>query len=150
MKNKKDKGRCGTSRVCLFVFRLLKDNPAIRNRLSVYERDLSRRGFALLRREIDCLRRGFLSFCGRVSRFRARPTRKNSLFPPSFAHFISLIRKMRTAHFRGDAWQKCDFAALYYISFCQIGISVEQKNANISQCVVAKIWLKHNYISESY
>ena len=21
---------------------------------------------------------------------------------------------MRTAHFRGNAWQKCDFAALYY------------------------------------
>ena len=49
------------------------------------------------------LRRGFLSFCGRVSKSRARLTRKNSRFPPSFARFISLIRKMRTAHFRGNA-----------------------------------------------
>ena len=65
---------------CLSIFRFLSDNPAIRNRLSVYERDLSRRGFALLRREIDCLRRGFLSFCGGVSRSRARLTRKNSHF----------------------------------------------------------------------
>ena len=24
---------------------------------------------------------------------------------------VALVRKMRTAHFRGDAWQKCDFAA---------------------------------------
>ena len=34
--------------------------------------------------------------------------------PPSFTPQVPLIRKMRTAHFRGDAWQKCDFAALYY------------------------------------
>ena len=26
---------------------------------------------------------------------------------------------MRTAHFRGDAWQKCDFAALYYSFWVQ-------------------------------
>ena len=60
------------------------------------------------------LRRGFPSFCGRASRSRARLTRKNSPLPPSFARFTSLIRKMRTPHFRGNAWQKCDFAALYY------------------------------------
>ena len=47
-----------------------------------------------------------------MSRFRARLPNKNSLFPPSFARVASLIRKMRTAHFRGNAWQKCDFAAL--------------------------------------
>ena len=133
---------------CLSIFRLLKNNPAIRNRLSVYERILSRRGFALLRREIDCLRRGFLSFCGRVSMSRARLTRKNSFFPPALrsvrssrpaqsaltekrgfrwrelnfiwvqrhaaARFTSLIRKMCTPHFRGNAWQKRGFAALYY------------------------------------
>ena len=30
------------------------------------------------------------------------------------ARFTSLIRKMRTPHFRGNAWQKRGFAALYY------------------------------------
>ena len=32
---------------------------------------------------------------------------------------VALVRKMRTAHFRGDAWQKCDFAALYYSFWVQ-------------------------------
>ena len=79
-----------------------------------------------------------------MSRFRTRLTRKNSLFPPA----LRSVRNSRPA--QGNAWQKCDFAALYYISFCQIGISVEQKTANVSQCVIAKIWLKRNYIRESY
>ena len=65
------------------------------------------------------MRRGFLSFCGRVSRSRTRLTRKNSHFPPSIARVASHFRKMRTAHFRGDAWQKCDFAALYYSFWVQ-------------------------------
>ena len=63
------------------------------------------------------MRRGFLSFCGRVSRSRARLTRKNSLFLPSIARVASHFRKMRTPHFRGNAWQKCDFAALYRTLF---------------------------------
>ena len=65
------------------------------------------------------LRRGFLSFCGRVSRFRARLIRKNSRFPPSFARFTSLIRKMRTAHFRGDARKNAillRFITLYFVT----------------------------------
>ena len=121
---------------CLSIFRLLKDNPAIRNRLSVYERILSRRGFALLRREVDCLRRGFLSFCGRMSRSRARLTRKNSLFPPSLARQVALVRKTCTASFRGNAWQKCDFAALYYTflgaaSRCHISRFCQGKNISL-------------------
>ena len=57
---------------------------------------------------IDCLRRGFLSFCGRVSRSHTRLTRKNSRFPPT----LRSERNSRPA--QGNAWQKCDFAALYY------------------------------------
>ena len=45
---------------------------------------------------------------------------------------------------------KCDFASLYYTSFCHMVILCWNKNANVSQYVVAKIWLKRNYISESY
>ena len=43
-----------------------------------------------------------------MSRSRARLTRKNSLFPPA----LRSVRNSRSA--QGNAWQKCDFAALYY------------------------------------
>ena len=42
----------------------------------------------------------------------ARLIRKNSHFPPSFARFTSLIRKMRTAHFRGNGVENAIFNAL--------------------------------------
>ena len=189
MKNKKEKGRCGTSRVCLFVFRFLRDNPAIevRRRMKVLRdnivilRKLLRAGlcayvwgrtqafaksllelvFSLFsRRErirrarlwrenspspaeeavasfkvrspksaifgggkytIVFLRRGFLSFCGRVSKFRARLTRKNSRFPPT----LRFVRNSRSA--QGNAWQKCDFAALYYTLFYHTVICENKK-----------------------
>ena len=58
------------------------------------------------------MRRSFPSFCGRASRSRAILTRKNSPLPPSLARQVALVRKTCTASFRGNAWQKCDFAAL--------------------------------------
>ena len=109
-------------------------------------RTIARCGGTLFRRKIVFLRRGFLSFCGRMSRFRARLTRKNSRFPPALrsvqgsrlaqsaltekcdfrwrelnfiwvqrhaaARFTSLIRKMRTAHFRGNGVENIDFQRL--------------------------------------
>ena len=54
-----------------------------RNSVSPQDRFLEA-WFSLFLRESVKVSRS-LSFCGRVSRFRARLTRKNSRFPPSFA-----------------------------------------------------------------
>ena len=48
------------------------------------------------------------------------------------ARFTSLIRKMRTAHFRGNAWQKYDFAALYRPLFgCSVTLPAMRNNLSL-------------------
>ena len=80
--------------ICPFVFRLLKDNPGIRNRHIFPIYFYLGRSVTLplqLCREIDCLSRGFLSFCGRrnlVSRL---------VLPQKFT-LSALIRSTSSAH----------------------------------------------------
>ena len=39
---------------------------------------------------------------------------------------------MRTAHFRGNAWQKCDFAALYYTLLCKYCKEISWTNGKVT------------------
>ena len=86
----------------LSIFRFLSDNPAIRKRLREYN--------ALLRVAAELCFAARFSFCGGVSRSRARLTRKNSHFPPA----LRSVRNSRPAQGaltekRGFRWREFSF-----------------------------------------
>ena len=56
-------------------------------------------------------------------------------FPPSFAHFISLIRKMRTPHFRGNA--RKNVVLLRFITLFGVQRHAARRNARRARsCIV--------------
>ena len=67
----------------------------------------------------------------------ARLTRKNSLFPHSFARFTSLIRKMRTPHFRGNARKMRFCFALLHFFGCSVTLlaATHDEREAVSSCI---------------